>query len=120
MDISARDIEEMEQRRASLAQNVQEAGEKVEQTQAEYDAMLQKIANAESGVTGAKERRTAMQQERSRLSEEFGELKNEITEILKDIGEKLKSGEASASPLKTSAIDACKFCEMRVVCRKPG
>jgi chromosome segregation protein len=76
--------QEMEQRRAALAQNVQEAGEKVEQTQAEYDAMLQKIANAESGVTGAKERRTAMQQERSRLSEEFGELKIRLAQAQKD------------------------------------
>ncbi len=50
--------------------------------------------------------------------EGFGELMNEVTGILTEIGEKLKNGVASAVPLKTPAIDACQYCEMRVVCRK--
>ncbi len=49
--------------------------------------------------------------------EEFGKLMSEVTDILTKIGERLKHGEASATPLKTPAIDACQYCEMRVVCR---
>ena len=50
--------------------------------------------------------------------EEFGELMSEITDTLTAIGEKMKGGIASATPLRTTVIDACKYCEMRVVCRK--
>lgn len=50
--------------------------------------------------------------------EGFGELMSEVTDILTKIGERLKHGAASAVPLKTPAIDACQYCEMRVVCRK--
>ncbi len=50
--------------------------------------------------------------------EGFGELMSDITGIITQIGERLKSGTALASPLKTPDIDACKYCKMRVICRK--
>lgn len=53
-----------------------------------------------------------------RTLEGFGELMSEITDTLTAIGEKLKGGVASATPLKTTSIDACKYCNMRAVCRK--
>ena len=53
-----------------------------------------------------------------RTLEEFGDLMNEVNGILCKIGDKMVSGEASASPMKNEDEDACKYCRMKVVCRK--
>ena len=53
-----------------------------------------------------------------RSLEGFGELMSQVTDTLTRIGEKLKAGEASAVPLKTSSIDACEYCQMKVICRR--
>ncbi|MBQ9111468.1 MAG: chromosome segregation protein SMC [Oscillospiraceae bacterium] len=76
--------QEQESRRALLAQNTEDANAALQKAQAEHDALLLQITEAESGVTGARERRTAMQQERSRLSEEYGDLKIRLVQAQKD------------------------------------
>lgn len=47
----------------------------------------------------------------------FGEYLTEIEAVLKDIGSKIKSGNASAIPLKTSKENACAYCELYPICR---
>ncbi len=94
---------EQESRRAVLAQNAQAADAAVEKTQTEYDALLARITEAESGVTGAKERRTAMQQERTRLSEEYGDLKIRLVQVQKDA-----ESAANALTLAQEAVETAK------------
>lgn len=49
--------------------------------------------------------------------DEFGGILNTIEDTIKEIGEKMKSGQASASPMKNKIADACKYCSMYPVCR---
>lgn len=79
-----RQTEEQEARRTVLEQNMRNAEKALQKTESEYDALHARIMKAESGVTGAKERRTAMQQERTRLSEEYSDLKIRLVQAQKD------------------------------------
>ncbi len=81
------------------------------------DAMEHGLSGSFIPVTVKKDALSVSKGELKTL-EGFGELMTEVTDILTGIGEKLKNGVASAAPLKTSVIDACQYCEMRVVCRK--
>lgn len=49
--------------------------------------------------------------------DEFGEILKTIENTILEIGTKMKSGEASASPMKNKVADACKYCSMYPVCR---
>ena len=49
--------------------------------------------------------------------DEFGGILNTIEDTIKEIGEKMKSGQASASPMKNKIADSCKYCSMYPVCR---
>lgn len=49
--------------------------------------------------------------------EDFGSLLSEIESTVRRIGLEIKRGNASAHPMKTKKHDACRFCEMKPVCR---
>ncbi len=48
----------------------------------------------------------------------FKALLSSIEDTVRGIGNEIKRGNASASPLKNKKQDACKYCEMRPICRK--
>ncbi len=50
-------------------------------------------------------------------TEGFDELLDVIQQVLIEQGNKMKSGEASAYPLKHKAADPCKYCKMYPICR---
>ena len=47
----------------------------------------------------------------------FEDLLCQVEDALKAHGTKMKSGNACASPLKKSDIDACKYCSLYPICR---
>ncbi len=49
-------------------------------------------------------------------SDAFEKLKEEINGLLKSIGESIHSGKMCATPLDSTAIDACKYCDYKSVC----
>ena len=49
--------------------------------------------------------------------DEFGEILKTIETTILEIGTKMKSGVASASPMKNKVADACQYCSMYPVCR---
>ncbi len=51
---------------------------------------------------------------------DFGELLGQIEDTIRKIGGELKRGNASAHPLRTGKHDACKYCDMKPVCRLVG
>ena len=61
-----------------------EAETAVTNAQKEYDALLAEISAAETGLSGAMDRRSALQDERERLSEQLGELKIREVQAEKD------------------------------------
>lgn len=48
----------------------------------------------------------------------FGSLLSEMENVIKDIGKEIKNGNACAKPVRNKDHDACKYCELRPVCRK--
>ncbi len=79
-----RQAQAQQERRTLLQQNAQTAAEAVRTAKAAYDALLAGIADAESGASGARERRIAMQQERIRLSEAYSDRKIGLVQAQKD------------------------------------
>ncbi len=61
-----------------------EAEAAVNQAQADYRALLAEISTAETGLSGAMDRRSALQTERERLSEQLGELRIRVVQAEKD------------------------------------
>ena len=49
--------------------------------------------------------------------DEFGSLLNEVSDVLIRIGEALKSGDASAEPIKNPQLNPCRYCAMSYICR---
>lgn len=56
--------------------------------------------------------------EKLKSIEEFGELLRDVENTIKLIGDSIKSGDASAKPIRNKKHDACAYCEMKPVCRK--
>ncbi len=50
--------------------------------------------------------------------EGFKNLLSSIENTVKDIGNEIKRGNASVKPIRGKKHDACKYCEMRPICRK--
>jgi len=50
--------------------------------------------------------------------EDFSELLTNIENTVRDIGNEIKRGNASASPICDKKHNACKYCEMKPICRK--
>ena len=50
--------------------------------------------------------------------EGFGKLLGSIEETVRDIGREIRSGNASAHPMKQKKHDACAHCPLGPVCRK--
>ncbi len=48
----------------------------------------------------------------------FRALLSSVEGIIKEIGDEIKRGNASARPIRDKKHDACRYCEMRPVCRK--
>ena len=48
---------------------------------------------------------------------DFGELLSQIEATIRKIGGELKRGDASAHPIRNKKQDACKYCDMKPVCR---
>ncbi len=49
----------------------------------------------------------------------FKTLLSSIEGTIENIGNEIKRGNASAKPMQTKKHDACKYCAMRPICRKP-
>ncbi len=50
----------------------------------------------------------------------FRTLLSSIENTIENIGNEIKRGNASANPMQSQKRDACKYCAMRPVCRKPA
>ncbi len=79
-----RQAQEQEQQYATLRSNLETAAAEVRNTQTDFDILQAKITDAESGASGAQERRTVLQQEREKLSEQFSSLKIQLVQAQKD------------------------------------
>ncbi len=88
-------------RMEQLQKQSAEAEKAVEAAQKEYDTLLAEITAAETGLSGAKDRRTALQSERERLSEEFGNLKIRMVQAEKD-----REAAENALVLAQEAVDS--------------
>ncbi len=75
---------DLEQRRAILRQKEEEAAGQLSNTNAAYEQKLSAIAEAETGLSGTKDRRIALQEQREQLSEEYGSLKIRLAQAEKD------------------------------------
>ncbi len=79
-----RQTQENEERMAALQKNAGAAKQALEAAKQAHENLLSEIASAESGLSGAKDRRTALQTERERLSEQYGDLKIRLAQAEKD------------------------------------
>ncbi len=79
-----RQAQEQESRMTALQKNADSAKQAVADAKQAYETLLCEIAAAESGVSGAKDRRTALQSERERLSGQYGDLKIRLAQVEKD------------------------------------
>ncbi len=92
-------LQEQDQRRADLEERQKSADLAAEKAQTDFDALLVKIASAESGVSGAKERRIALLQEREKLSTQYSDMKIRSVQAEKD----LESAEMTLQMAKDAA-----------------
>ncbi len=79
-----RQAQEQENRMEQLRKNADSAEHEVLAAKAAYDAKLAEIEQAEAGLSGAKDRRTALQEEREKLSEQYSALKIQLVQMQKD------------------------------------
>ncbi|MBE6612601.1 MAG: hypothetical protein E7632_08915 [Ruminococcaceae bacterium] len=49
---------------------------------------------------------------------DFGKLLQNMESTIREIGREIKSGNASAHPIRTKKHDACAFCPLKPMCRK--
>ncbi len=75
---------ELEARMTNLRAQAKTAEEHAAEARLRYDTKVQEIAQAEAGLTGAKDRRTQLLEERDALSEKYGDLKIRLAEAEKD------------------------------------